>query len=109
MNSTTHGEQHDHDMQRQDHRRDGLQPASNRGRGLGGSRMRRIPTEFEKRVLPKEDRDFTAWVRSQPENMWSKFDLSACKLGWVASREFYNATALADSGEKRMVENKGAK
>ena len=31
------------------------------------------------------DPDFQAWVQSLPADHWSRYDLSACRLGWDAA------------------------
>lgn len=35
---------------------------------------------------PERDPEFEAWVASLPAKSWAKYDLSACRLGWDASR-----------------------
>lgn len=34
----------------------------------------------------KTDPEFNAWVDSLSDKHWSKYDLSACRLGWIAAK-----------------------
>jgi len=36
---------------------------------------------------------FDAWVRRMPDLYWARYDLSACKLGWMAAIAWVNSSA----------------
>lgn len=60
------------------------------------------PTEIAQELgekLKVPNAEFDAWVASMPAKHWSKYDLSACRLGWEAGRRVSSAPSFADGIE----------
>lgn len=50
-----------------------------------------LTKEHMSAALAAPDPEFDAWVASMPDPYWSRYDLSACKLGWMAGRQALTA------------------
>lgn len=46
-------------------------------------------------VLGTTNADFRAWVDSLPPSYWSRYDLSAARIGWEAACKFITPNAKA--------------
>ena len=44
-------------------------------------------------VLGAPNADFRAWVESLPPSYWSRYDLSAARIGWEAASKFIQGNA----------------